>query len=362
MHKFFKRIGLSPKLEILGSKLVTGAAKPRKRKMIWVVLGAGVVLLLAQLLFLPLPRVALNLLFTNNAAWLLNDRERAGSIPERMARVFTGELLQQSIVAHLHDRFGKRVWRDDAAYAGALLHRLRPTLISQREIYHTAVGTPPVLSGLGWCDELNGVAGRLLAHDFDRVEIVGVNPTKPGMGGHSFGRFWSKQYNDWLYFDIWTEEVLLFRVLPGATVDYLFRSSPVGPSVVSPDDFVVISTYHANAKQGFVHVRYQNSLAGHIGSRLWNFVSHGSTTPYEALAPIKAIVAREKLAGPSKRIPPRYFNRQIQSYSSARLAHMAGDSQTAQALYRRAVRNDPKSSYGLASAKFLDRLSHSPQN
>lgn len=340
---------------------MTGEAKPKKRKMIWVVLGAGVALLFVQLLFLPLPRPALNWLSANSAAWLLNDSQRADNIPERMAQVFTGELIQQSLMAHFHDRVGKPQWKDDAAYAGAMLHALRPTLISQREIYHTAVGTPPALSGLGWCDELNGVAGRLLAHDFDRIEIVGVNDKETG-GGHSFGRFWSPQHKDWLYYDIWTEEVLIFKVRPGQAPEYLFRSSPVGPSVVTPDDFDVLSTYHAKANQGFVHVRYQNSLAGHIGTRLWNFVSHGSTIPREAIAPIKEIFARVEKAGPSKRIPPRHFNAQIQAYTDARLAQMAGDGQLAQALYRQAEQSDPKSSYGLASAKFLDRLSHAKQN
>ncbi len=89
---------------------MTGEAKPKKRKMLWVVLGAGVALLFVQLLFLPLPRPALNWLSANSAAWLLNDSERADNIPERMAQVFTGELIQQSLMAHFHDRVGKPQW------------------------------------------------------------------------------------------------------------------------------------------------------------------------------------------------------------------------------------------------------------
>ena len=84
--------------------------------------------------------------------------------------------------------------------------------------------------------------------------------------------------------------------------------------------------------------------------------------PREAIAPIKEIFARVENAGPSKRIPPRHFNAQIQAYTDARLAQMAGDGQLAQALYRQAEQSDPKSSYGLASAKFVDRLSHAKQN
>lgn len=340
---------------------MTGDQKPKIHRKIWILFGLCVALLAAQVLFFPLPRPVLHYLATNSAGWILNDNGRSKSIPGKMAQVFTGELIQQSMIAHFHDRYGKSQWKDDAAFAGMLLHALRPTLISQREIYHQAVGTPTAFSGLGWCDELNGVAGRLLAHDFDRIEIVGVNDPKTG-GGHSFGRFWSKQHMDWLYFDIWTEEVLIFKIRAGKAPEYLFRSSPVDPNVVTPDDFGILRSYHAKAKQGFVHVRHQNSLAGHIGSRMWNFFAHGSTMPSEALAPIKALVEREKQAAPSKRIAPRHYNRQIRAYTDARLAQIFGDLDTAKSLYRSASQSDPKSSYGLASAKFLDRLTQSERN
>ncbi|MBK8375050.1 MAG: hypothetical protein WAT18_10015 [Sphingorhabdus sp.] len=57
------------------------------------------ILVLAQLLFFALPRPVLHYVVTNNAGWLLNDRERATNIPERMAQIFTGELVQQSMIS-----------------------------------------------------------------------------------------------------------------------------------------------------------------------------------------------------------------------------------------------------------------------
>lgn len=329
--------------------------RSKRRKFVWLTLGAVTILVLAQLLFFALPRPVLHYVVTHNAGWLLNDRDRATNIPERMAQIFTGELVQQSMISHFHDRYGKARWKDDAAYAGMLLHKLRPALISQREIYHKATRYPIALSGMGWCDQLNGIAGRLLAHDFDHVEIVGVHQEKTG-GGHSFGRFWSEQYDDWLYFDIWTEEVLVFRASDDGKATYLYRSSPVGPSVMTPDDFPVLTTYHAAAKKGFVHARYQDSVAGYLADRTWNFFAHGSPLPREALAPIDAMKARNKAAGPSTRKAPRHNADQIRSFAEARLAQWYGEDKAARHYYQRIASADPESSYGLAASKFIKRL------
>ncbi|WP_424537763.1 hypothetical protein [Sphingorhabdus sp.] len=311
------------------------------------------ILVLAQLLFFALPRPVLHYVVTNNAGWLLNDRERATNIPERMAQIFTGELVQQSMISHFHDRHSKEQWKDDAAYAGMLLHKLRPALISQLEIYHKADRLPTAIAGLGWCDELNGVGGRLLAHDFDKVEIVGVYDRELN-DGHSFGRFWSEQYSGWLYFDIWTEEVQVFRVLPNAKAEYLYRSRPVGPKDVKQVPFSTLAKFHGGANKGFVHARHADTVAGFLASRTINFFSHGSPLPRESLAPIEAMKARKKAAPSSSRVAPRHQTKQIGHFAEARLAQMLGDYKTAQHHYRLVARSDAASSYGLAAAKFLD--------
>lgn len=332
---------------------------PKQRRAMMVLVGLFTLLIAAQLLFLPLPWPVERYLALEKAGWLLNESESPKSLPGRALHIFVSELVQRSITRHFHDRHGASEWDDDAAYAGQLLHKLRKILISQREVYHRPGSRSTMLSSFGWCDELNGAAGRLLALDFDSVEIVGVSGLKVTDGGHSFGRFWSRQHADWLYFDIWTEEVILFRVRPGADPEYLFRSRPVGPSVVVPDDFGKLTTYHARAKQGFVHVRYQSTLAAHIGTRLWNLLSQGSTMSREAATPVKAIFAQAPTIEPSQREFPPHQTAEITAYVEARLAHLSGNDRLAIEMYRRVARSDTKSSYGLASAKFLNRLTRS---
>lgn len=315
----------------------------------------AVAMLLTQLLFFPLPKPMLRYLTVESADTMLNDSERKVAGIENFWRIFSAELVQQSLISHFHDRHSKKAWSNDATYAGMLLHRLRPTLISQREIYHESAGTPTAIAGLGWCDEVNGIAGRLLAQDFDKVEIVGVRDKKAG--GHSFGRFWSPQYADWLYFDIWTEEVLIFRARPNAAPEYLYRSRPIGPSVVTPDDFALLTKLHSGTERGFVHNRLQDTVGGYFGTRIANIFAHGSPHPQEFLATLKVMIAENAFEPVSWRKVPRHSTPLARTYGKARVAHMLGDDSTARRSYRLVAERDPESSYGLASKKFLERLS-----
>ncbi len=326
-----------------------------RRGTVALAVAVAAALLFAQILFFPLPKPLLRYLTVQSAGWMLNDTKRTLAGIENFGKIFTSELLQQSMISHFHDRYSKPSWSNDANYAGMLLHKLRPTLISQREIYHESAGTPTAIAGLGWCDELNGIGGRLLAHDFDKVEIVGVRDKKTG--GHSFGRFWSPQHADWLYFDIWTEEVLIFRVQPNSAPEYLYRSSPVGPSAVTPDDFAIVNTLHSGTKRGFVHNRLQDTVGEYFGTRIANIFSHGSPHPQEFIATLKVMIAENAFEPVSWRKVPKHSTPQAREYGKARIAQILGDNRTARYSYRLVAQQDPESSYGLAAKKFLGRLS-----
>lgn len=338
----------------VGNTLMVERTKSRRGAIALAVLVMAT-MLFAQLFFFPLPKPTLRYLTVQNAGWMLGDTKRKLGSIENFWRIFTSELVQQSMVSHFHDRHSKKGWSNDATYAGMLLHKLRPTLISQREIYHESGGAPTAISGLGWCDELNGIAGRLIAQDFDKVEIVGVRDKKAG--GHSFGRFWSPQYADWLYFDIWTEEVLIFRARPDSAPEYLYRSRPIGPSVVTPDDFALLRNFHSGTGRGFVHNRLQATVGGYFGTRIANIFAHGSSHPQEFLATLNVMIAENAFEPASWRKVPRASTPLARTYVKARIAQMLGDYGIARRSYRLVAERDPESSYGLAAKKFLKRLS-----
>jgi hypothetical protein len=310
--------------------------------------------LAVQLLFLPLPKFVIRPVAENSAAWLLNDNGVPPSGLDGAMQKLVGEMLQQSLIAHFHSSGPEHRIGNDAAFAGAQLRRLRPMLINQKELYHDPAKGPIALSGLGWCDMANGLAGRLLAHDFDHVQIVGVRDSASG-GGHSFGRFWSEQFDDWLYFDIWAEEIFVFRAQKGRAVEYLFNSRPLANGVKWPDDVALVKEFHARAREGFVHNKLQASVGSYVFHRLANLVRHGSMTAAEALAPLE--IAAAQSAGPSLRVAPPAKSRAITSYATARVEHFLGNRDQAAALYEHVQKQDRGASvFGSAASIFAARL------
>jgi hypothetical protein len=333
--------------------MTASTARPKYRKRLLLLLL--LVALLAQILYLPLPQFLLRPVALQSAAWLVNEADAPPSAAEAVAHKFVGEMVQQSLLSHFHAAGPDYQGRDDARFAGEQLLRLRRTLLSQKELYHEAMQGPVALTGLGWCDMQNALGGRLLAHDFDQVSIIGVRDDASG-GGHSFGRFWSPQYNSWLYFDVWAEVVSVFRQRGDGVADYLYEAPVWKGPIRWPGDIALLRPYHAKAAHGFVHNHLQASTGGYFGHRLLNLLRYGTTAPGEAIGPLNALAALA--LEPSTRVAPPKSSAAAKLYVAARIDHLLGQKHDALASYRQAARLDGGASvFGLAATDFAKALS-----
>lgn len=320
----------------------------------WLLLPLAASSLAAALLFVPLPKWAISLAVEQSAAWMLNDVGVAPTGLEGAIKKLAGETIQQSLVAHFRSTGPHRSKGHDVAFAAAQLRRLRPMLINQEELPHAPIKGQMALSGLAWCDEANGLAGRLLAHDFDPVQIVGVRDTTSVLA-HSFGRFWSRQYNDWLYFDIWPDEVFVFRAVKGGRIEYLYSSRPSADGLYRPADGLAARRAHMLLGQGFVHNELQSNVGSYFIHRIANLLMHGDTASTEAVPIMPAILGQSAFL--SRRQVPKAYSSAIGIYANARVEHFFGNYDRAAALYRDAARRDKeKSVFGLAATIFARRL------
>jgi hypothetical protein len=285
---------------------------------------------------------------------MLNDVGTAPTEFDGAIQKLVGETIQQSLVAHFRSAGPHRQEKQDAAFAAEQLRRLRPMLINQSELYHDPAKGPMALSGLAWCDMANGLAGRLLAHDFDHVQLFGVRDVKSGLT-HSFGRFWSRQYNDWLYFDIWPEEAFVFRALRRGGIEYLYRSQPLADGLYETGDVATAMKAHKLVGQGFVHNELQSNVGSYFFHRIANLLMYGNTAPPDAVSILSEI--SEQSAFSSRRQAPEAYSPAIGIYTDARVEHFFGNYDRAAALYRDAARRDKgKSVFGLAATIFARRL------
>jgi hypothetical protein len=323
-----------------------------RKKLLLLPLAAAV--LIAPLLFIPLPKSVISFAVKYSAAWILNGVSAPPTGVDGAMQKLVGEVIQQSLVAHFRSAGPHSPKGRDAAFAAEQLRRLRPMLINQSELYHNPIKGQMALSGLAWCDEANGLAGRLLAYDFDNVQIVGVRDPKSGLA-HSFGRFWSSQYNNWLYFDVWPEEVFVFRPTMGGDVEYLHSSRPLGDHIEWPDDVLAAKMAHKMVRRGFVHNELQSNVGSYFLHRITNLLMHDHTAPTDAIPFLSAIA--EQTTFSSGRPAPKAHSRAIGIYANARVEHFFGNYDRAAALYRDAARRDKEESvFGLAATIFAGRL------
>ncbi|MDP9348985.1 MAG: hypothetical protein M3P24_07580, partial [Gemmatimonadota bacterium] len=56
----------------------------------------------------------------------------------------------------------------------AVLHPVRSALLTQMEIPHSPAGWQVFLAGVGYCDQVNGVAAEILASDFPAAQIFAL--------------------------------------------------------------------------------------------------------------------------------------------------------------------------------------------
>lgn len=316
----------------------------------------GASALLFSLLFLPLPEPILAAVADGSSTSLLASPVKGAGFAARAPQKLLGLAVQQgSADAFLRARPLPGNISDVERIARRLV-ALKPLMISQTELPHLPLEPPVAIAGVGMCDSINGFAATILAREFEQAEIVGVFDAE-SRGGHSFGRVWSNQYSDWLYFDVWTEEVVVFRNAGGRT-RYLFRVRPIGPRAgVQLEGETVLARIRDRASAGLVHNRLQPHLGGYLLTRAWNLSTHGDRSPPGAAEAIADLIASNPPAEALIKAPIT-STPAPSAYVRARLAHLRGDSAAARAAYAQVVAAEGggRSIYGRAARIFIARI------
>ncbi len=311
------------------------------------VLLFAIVLISYQLLYRPIPKPALYFLADNAAGWLINEGASARSVPKRLANLW----IEQSIIAHIHDNQILPEKMDDVDRIARRLTLLRPMLISQLELRHNEVASSTMLTGLGKCSGINNAAAILLSHDFSRVEMIDVDGDQAD-DGHSYGRLWSVQYKDWIYFDIWTPQVQIFRITDQRLI-YLHRIDlPIATR--ANIDVTRTKVMHEKALSVHVQIRLQSTFGGYIWYRIRNYLDHGNT--WEKNADLRRTQLRPQI-GPAIVIPRNSTN-MPRSYLKARLQQIFGDTKRAKRNYQSVAhsKDPPNSSFAQAASLFARQL------
>ncbi|HYD39136.1 MAG TPA: hypothetical protein VEA60_16075 [Allosphingosinicella sp.] len=318
--------------------------RPRRYRRLALAAGIAATALFLWLMLFPLPRGAASWLMNRSDSWLLSGYQTEGPAALRAVRKLVGLSVQQSLAAHSYRAHRLPPGLPDAVRIGTRLTALKPLFISQVELRHGPVDSPVGIAGLGWCDGTNGFAALVLSHEFPRAEIVGVADAKTG-AAHSFGRVWSDEVSDWLYFDLWADEVVVFRSRRGSPARYLWRTRPLPPAFAAREQELIARIYD-RAYAGIAHNRLQPSLGGYLLSRLVQRVRGDRPT-----------IVAATLSPTDDRTPPAP-PAASGAYLQARFDHLLGNAAAARRGYARVVAAErgKLSTYGRAARIFAGRL------
>lgn len=138
----------------------------------------------------------------------------AGPLPEdgfvkSSAKRLLATWVQMSLAAEFADRVASPNASDEVALQQILLgvHR---SVLNPFEVGHAPRPWPVLLSGAGFCDQINATVAAIAARRFDHVELFGLYDPRTRSSPHTLGRVWSRQRRNWLYFDAFFARPAIF--------------------------------------------------------------------------------------------------------------------------------------------------------
>jgi hypothetical protein len=326
-----------------------------------VLLAAGAGLML----FVRAPRPLLRVLVERSSGWLLAERDGGGT-PQRLLRTY----VQTSLASHIAAPLLEQPGRDEEVLLRMML-AVRDSVVSARppqQAKFIANGWPALIAGVGYCDQLNGAVCAVAAQHFPKAELVGLYNPVTLKSPHTIGRVWSEQRGEWLYFDAFYREPVIFtrdakgqpRYLP------LTEKVPVSKREVAPE-----GTYQL---AGWKLTDFPPTFGMYLVRRVTDRFERSRKSaqqdqPVAAAAGAAGAGAGELAARPAA-IPPDpvlrggtfdddLYRRVVATYAKARALHLLGE--PARDVYRRVaadasvVADDRASELAHTARRFAER-------
>jgi hypothetical protein len=292
--------------------------------------------------FVPLPLGLTRLLTLSTSDWILTDYVRAVKGPRTLLfntfRKLVATYVQYNVVAGFRRTHEPQQELGDVERLAAFLVPLRRTMLSQVDVAHTPASWPTIVSGMGWCDQLNGMAANVLSRDFEHAQLVGLINTQNGVG-HTIGRVWSNQRREWLYFDVWGA-VVVFHLNDRHEPDVLKRWDSF-PGSIPPDLAATTDSMYAFTAQGSVFNEYAPSFGGYLLAKVSSALHRRSLSAVEPSSVTGATLVlpdrpSSPYAGPDDTSMPEEGRR---LYIAARMDHLFGETAKARREYLAAARS-----------------------
>jgi hypothetical protein len=218
-----------------------------------------VTLTVGWVLFVPPPRpVVRGLVNAFPTAVLTGSDADTGAtrVFKRSLHLYVKSALAAYVAEHL-DVGGER----DVAALLRVVEGVRAIMLNQIQVPHSAKAWSSIVSGLGYCDQINGAVAHVASHRFRRAQLYALYDAARKSSPHTIGRVWSDERRDWLYFDASYDTPIMFAKKGDAAPEFVDARGRTDQSRGRP----AMELY---SLPGWILNEYRPSVAGQIRAML----------------------------------------------------------------------------------------------
>jgi hypothetical protein len=231
------------------------------------------------------------------------------------------------------------------------LTEIKLRMFSQQDLLHKPAPISDFLLGVGWCDQINAAAARVLSTYFDEAEVYAL-ADQNGQSNHTIGRVLDRRRGSWLYFDIWGSNIVIFEKNFGLPVHVLaLRSIDVDVGTPQTSASSLERLYRQQVFNGWTLSTVKPSFWQQVAAKSLNQIARpraASNSTYPLMSVQEHSVVETPLEAPPNSINTIVPDGQLgEAFFKARIALLCGHSNVALRMFDqllKSLRSSPATS------------------
>lgn len=230
-------------------------------------------------LFVAMPLPVLRTMSRLAAPAIMQGNSTTEGGAKMAAARLVGAYVNTSLAAHIADRVTAGAGSDEEALF-RIVSTVRDHVLNQSQFDHIPRAWPVLVSGVGYCDQINGAVAIIAARRFAQAQLYAAYDRKLMTTPHTVGRVWSLQRGDWLYFDAFYDVPLIFTKAADGTPQFLKGGA------AKPVARRGTPRYSAYALPGWVIAEFKPTFAAYLWNRVATRVAPAAVATQTAAAPV----------------------------------------------------------------------------
>jgi hypothetical protein len=294
------------------------------------------------------PQSLLRVLMRANSSHLLAAHPSLSPLAGPIQRLVP-TYFEFALAARIAARVAAHGDTDDVARIDYALRRVQIRVLNGIQVPHDSRSWPPLVAGIGYCDQVNGAACEILAHFYNRPELYAFYDPVQNISPHAVGRVWSKSRQEWLYFDAFCDRPVVFRRRADQSIEILNHPQVTFPARKQPP----LDAYRLS---GWVLNRYSATYPKYLIYKAYSAAFGDAEGPIPVTE--SAVNAAAPAAGPPVETPtadagPKadagLYTRIASAYVRARADDLLGSRDQAKERYR-AIASDKQAARDVDAA------------